>query len=130
LCNDDKAFCQNGNGPDQKARDSIEGAKDWAIVPCNDGYAYTSPAGHYTPNAFGLFDMAGNAMQWTTDCSHDDDGGPAHGTSWTNEDCSIGRVVRGGSWGYLPPNLRTVVRDWGTVVNDSIGFRLARTLSP
>jgi formylglycine-generating enzyme required for sulfatase activity len=57
FSNDDKAFCQNGNGADQKARDTIEGAKSWTIVPCNDGYAYTSPAGHYTPNAFGLYEI-------------------------------------------------------------------------
>jgi formylglycine-generating enzyme required for sulfatase activity len=51
---DEKDLCQYGNGADQTARDSIEGAKGWTVAPCSDGYAYTSPAGHYGPNVFGL----------------------------------------------------------------------------
>jgi hypothetical protein len=40
--NDEKDLCRYGNGADQKARDSIEGAKGWTNAACNDGYAYTS----------------------------------------------------------------------------------------
>jgi formylglycine-generating enzyme required for sulfatase activity len=128
---DDNAFCRNGNGADQKARDSIEGARDWSTVPCNDGYAYTSPAGHYTPNAFGLFDMAGNAWQWTADCWHGDyAGAPADGTAWTAGDCSLGHVIRGGSWLDRLRDLRAAARDRATVERDHLGFRLARTLAP
>ena len=35
-----------------------------------DGYSYTSPAGSYPPNAFGMYDMHGNVYEWIADCEH------------------------------------------------------------
>ena len=33
-------------------------------IHASDGYVFTAPAGSFQPNAFGLYDMHGNAWQW------------------------------------------------------------------
>jgi hypothetical protein len=125
--NDEKRICRYGNFADQKRQEAMGLA---AGAPCNDSYAYTSPAGHYEPNAFGLYDMSGNAWQWTADCYHDSyNGAPADGSAWTTESCNSGRVVRGGSW-YDQRDLRAAVRGGMFGGNNNIGFRVARTLTP
>ena len=128
--NDEKDLCRYGNGADQKTRDSVPGAKGWTIAPCNDGYAYTSPAGRFVANEFGLHDMFGNALQWTADCYHDSyKGVPADGSAWITGDCSR-RVLRGGSWNDDPRYLRAAIRLRNSTDdrNLSIGFRVGRTL--
>jgi formylglycine-generating enzyme required for sulfatase activity len=92
----------------------------------------TSPVGSFKPNAFGLYDMAGNVWQWTQDCFNDNyDGAPTDGSAWTQGDCSR-RVVRGGSWSDSPRYLRSACRFWFATGDriSYIGFRLARTLTP
>jgi formylglycine-generating enzyme required for sulfatase activity len=130
--NNEKDLCRYGNGADQTAKSSIPGAKDWTVAPCNDGYAYTSPVGSFAANGFGLYDMQGNAWQWTEDCWHDNyAGAPSDGSAWTIGDCDR-RVLRGGAWFIFPRSLRAANRVGYSpdFRDDYVGFRLARTLTP
>jgi formylglycine-generating enzyme required for sulfatase activity len=108
---------------------------------CDRGHANTSPAGHYGPNAFGLYDMAGNAEQWTTDCWHSNyNGAPDDGSAWTTGCQDIGHVTRGGSYLDYAEGVRAAARhsvpsrEWtfnvGFWAFGGIGFRVARTLTP
>jgi formylglycine-generating enzyme required for sulfatase activity len=90
------------------------------------------PVGRYGANAFGLYDMLGNAWEWVEDCWHENyEGAPTDGAAWTSgSDCGH-RVLRGGSWSDFPWSLRAANRDkYGTGLRvKSSGFRVARTLS-
>jgi formylglycine-generating enzyme required for sulfatase activity len=124
------AYCRYGNGADQAAWSEVPGAKRWTVLPCTDGYPYTSPVGSFTPNAFGLYDMLGNVFEWVEDCWNASyAGAPSDGSAWTAGDCAT-RVQRGGAWGYPPDYLRTAVRgrqgQGYRYVN--AGIRIARTL--
>ncbi len=90
----------------------------------------TSPVGSFRPNAFGLYNMYGNVLQWVLDCYHDDyKETPTDGSAWTSGDCS-GRTVRGGSWVSASRFLRAAVRYRFTAVDrgNYLGFRVGRTL--
>src|SRR5207302_6188696 len=79
---------------------------------------------------FGLYDMLGNVMDWTEDCSNANySGAPTDGTAWQSGDCGR-RVVRGGSWDMDLRVVRSANRR-GILTsrrNTTLGFRVARTL--
>ena len=93
--------------------------------------ASTSPAGSFSPNPFGLYDMHGNVWEWVEDCWHDDyEGAPSNGGVWTDKgDCSR-RVLRGGSFFTSPTLLRSAYRsqDPSRSRLKLVGFRVAREL--
>ena len=88
------------------------------------------PVGSFPPNAFGLYDMAGNAAEWVEDCWHPSyRGAPTDGSAWTSGDCSL-RVLRGGSFADKATAVRTTARfrydeDVRYYAN---GFRVARNV--
>ena len=74
-----------------------------------DSYEFTSPVGSFTANQFGLYDMGGNVWQWCED--------------WY-DGAQSSRVLRGGSWRGLGPDLLlSSYRCTPVVRNDDIGFR-------
>ena len=89
------------------------------------------PIGKFAPNEFRLYDMHGSVSEWVEDCYHDRyDGAPTDGSEWTAVNCRY-RVVRGGSQKDSPERLRSASRDGApaTLEDDSLGFRVARTLT-
>jgi formylglycine-generating enzyme required for sulfatase activity len=98
---------------------------------CNDPYLFTAPIASFPPNKFGVYDMLGNAWEWTADCWHENyQGAPTDGSAWTTGDCSK-RVGRSGSWGAEPWALRIAHRrgNDATFKFSSLGFRIARDLN-
>jgi formylglycine-generating enzyme required for sulfatase activity len=106
---------------------------------CDHGQ--THPVGAKPPNAFGLYDMAGDVWQWTEDCYDNGYAGiPADGrandTPSSDPQAKDGhgkclRVDRGGSWMFPAWLLRAATRERNPADyrNDIMGFRVARTLS-
>lgn len=74
-----------------------------------DGFAFTAPVGRFKPNAFGLYDMIGNAAHWCQD--RYGDYGTAAVTDPTGTDVGLRRIIRGGSWNnFVPLNCRSAAR--------------------
>jgi formylglycine-generating enzyme required for sulfatase activity/serine/threonine protein kinase len=89
-----------------------------------------SAVGSYKPNAFGLYDTAGNIAEWVQDCWNESYlGAPADGSAWMRGNCSL-HGLRGGSYG----NKATYVRSSSRFRYDSDvryeanGFRVLREL--
>ena len=120
--NPDEA-CIYGNVVDKTAKQEITDEELGAIHNCSDGYAYTAPVGSFQPNTFKLYDMLGNASEWT--CSEITDWYNGKEHICTNN-ATVRHVSRGGSWASNPHYVRSAVRLDSFIKADiSTGFRLA-----
>lgn len=99
---------------------------EWRDNNADDGYKYVAPVGSYEPNGYGLYDMAGNVLEWVRDYYGEDyyrytpevdPEGPGHGEN---------RVTKGGEWTFGPVNLRCAFRGWSRpdLAFYNTGFRL------
>jgi formylglycine-generating enzyme required for sulfatase activity len=98
--------------------------------PCDDGFAHSSPVGSFSPNAFGLHDMQGNAWEWVADCNHKNyKDAPSDGSAWLDDKgCQFG-IIRSGSFLNRVERSSTTVRAGrpreGRATN--MGFRVVRS---
>jgi hypothetical protein len=103
----------------------------WRDRYVDDGYKYVAPVGSYEPNGYGLYDMAGNALEWVRDFYGEnyyrfspeiDPEGPGQGEN---------RVMKGGEWTFGPVNLRCAFRGWARqdLSFYNSGFRVAIDLA-
>jgi formylglycine-generating enzyme required for sulfatase activity len=105
-------------------------AGEIAWYSANSGGA-THPVAMKEPNAWGLYDMAGNVWEWVHDGSVTDLGPDPVIDPWGDE-TQTDRVIRGGSWSDDLTGLRAACREGlhhppADTRADLLGFRCART---
>ncbi len=86
----------------------------------------TSEGGKYPPNAFGVYDMHGNLMEWCADNWLDDySASPRDGSAYQMQNNPY-RVARGGSWHDTPELCRSVarIRIAQSDAEEYVGFRV------
>ena len=103
-----------------------------------DGQLITSRVGTYSPNDFGLFDMAGNVSEWTSTAYTEsvskltNDLNPEYRYDAAVEDPykMKRKIVRGGSWKDVAHNIRSDIRQWEyqNEQRSYIGFRCVRSM--
>jgi len=118
--------CAYANAADLDGKHLFVG---WTAMQCRDGHIYTAPAGGYRSNDFGLYDMAGNVLEWT--CSLYDknsENAPVQSCEAVAGERQF--VMRGGSWNDDPRDVRSADRHRSPPDYRSffLGFRLVREL--
>jgi gliding motility-associated lipoprotein GldK len=102
-----------------------------------DGHLLPAKVGSFSPNEFGLYDMAGNVAEWTSTAFLESgpekmsDMNPEYRYNAAKEDPydMKKKVVRGGSWKDVAHNIRSDVRtyEYQNEQRSYIGFRCVRT---
>jgi formylglycine-generating enzyme required for sulfatase activity len=109
----------------------IEGTLYKGIYGCGIVGKYrkeTMEVGQFPPNQFGLYDMHGNVWEWCEDNWHSSyEGAPDDGSAWVDSDLTeVDRMVRGGSWSYIPAGCRSAARSSNSrvIIYYDVGFRV------
>ncbi len=101
----------------------------WPNARCSDRAPGLSPVAQYKPNAFGMFDVIGNAREWVMDCfTASYAGRPQDARAWTWQGGCELKGVRGGSWASRPRDARAPARgaELASHRQSDLGFRVAR----
>ncbi|NEO32713.1 MAG: SUMF1/EgtB/PvdO family nonheme iron enzyme [Symploca sp. SIO3C6] len=91
---------------------NYDARKTYASEPKGEYRKKTTPVGNFPPNGFGLYDMHGNVWEWCADDWHENyEGAPIDGSAWIiGTGSNSNKVLRGGSWLYLPSVCRCASR--------------------
>jgi formylglycine-generating enzyme required for sulfatase activity len=88
----------------------------------------TTPVDQFdSANSYGLCNMHGNVYEWCQDHWHDSyEGAPTDGSAWFTGDEDAARILRGGSWFFIPRYCRSAYRNYSSpdTRNNYIGFRV------
>lgn len=128
--NSRESICEYANVTDLTRRElhTLVEQSPNKMFQCRDGYIYTAPNDAFPDNAYGVKGLLGNVWSWTEDCFHDSYvGAPSDGSAWVDGgDCSF-RIIKGGSWGSNPSDVRPAQRgrDPDIYRANYIGFRVA-----
>jgi serine/threonine protein kinase/formylglycine-generating enzyme required for sulfatase activity len=129
------AACQAGADTDYAFGQSVDVVNKYAWNAGNS-LGRSHPVGALKPNDFGLFDMYGNAWEWSLDVYRKHTptaNGVAVDDVEADLDCKVdmARVELGGSWGNQAGDLRAAYRIWNAPSHrhSTLGFRPARTLA-
>ena len=83
----------------------------WKRRQYNDKYSTTAPVGSYPPNGYGLYDMAGNVLEWVSDWYDKDYYQTAPRNNPLGPEEGTKKVMRGGSWFVDPYYMRAAYRN-------------------
>ena len=126
---DARETCRYANVADLSTMRGVPGTTSWLFHDCDDKHAYTAPVGSYQANAYGLYDMLGNAWEWTEDCQDDANAGAQSDDPQCPKGACCRRVLRGGAWVDSPTFVRYDFRFFiGSADRDFYaGFRVVRS---
>ena len=98
----------------------------WPTFDFSDGFVFTSPVSALKPNAFGLYDMIGNAWQWCGDSCEPCQPGVAVDPAPPETDANARRILRGGAFDTISSQCRSARRFNVSpyITNWDVGFRV------
>ncbi len=100
----------------------------WTYHPTYNtgGTPYTSPVGSFSPNGYGLYDMAGNVWEWTWDLFDNSYYESSPSTDPRGPTLGSDRVFRGGCWHYGARICRVAFRLYNDpgIADSLLGFRV------
>ena len=110
---------------------NYNGKYPYAYAPKDQYRKETTDVGSFPPNAFGLYDMHGNVLEWCRDVWHRNyNGAPTDGSAWETGGDSNQRLLRGSCWGDFSMVCRSARRDFNYVGihNYFRGFRVVSSV--